>query len=387
MKNKLIIAALLLVVFVAGCGSKSNLGDQGANDESQMETNAEDENPEEQVEKEEDKDNAKESDKTDKEEEKDSEYTIDDFFAADSDVEYIYEGDGGEFSSYKEYIDFFNDNRKQVREVNGGTEVVYVIEKTETELKKIYEMAEVYYKENFLSKDPNINKTILKSPIVVGTKWDNKEYGKSEITAIDTEVETGFGTLKAVEVTTLNTLDGKETVLKEYFAKNVGLVKSVYKDDLYEVNVILNEINENKIFKSTLNFYYPNGNADRIFLYKKELDFKTNDIPRKLIEELYKEYPNDVGPVLTKNSKINHLYLNNDGRAYIDLSKEFVNEMNAGSGVEAMILQSLANTVGDYFGVSKVMLTIENEPYESGHILLEKFEAIEVNYDGIVDKN
>ena len=61
--------------------------------------------------------------------------------------------------------------------------------------------------------------------------------------------------------------------------------------------------------------------------------------------------------------------------------------MNAGSGVEAMILQSLANTVGDYFGVSKVMLTIENEPYESGHILLEKFEAIEVNYDGIVDKN
>lgn len=386
MKNKLIIAALLLVVFITGCASKTEPIEEGMNDQSQLETNVEDESPGEEIEKEEETDKDKE-DKNDKQEEKSSEYTIDDFFAADADVEYIYEGDGGEFSSYKEYIDFFNENKKQVREVNGGTEVVYVVEKTETELKKIYEMAEVYYKENFLSKEANIDKTILKSPIAVGTKWDNKEYGESEITAIDIDVETGFGTLKAVEVTTVNTLDGKETVLKEYFVKNLGLVKSIYIDDLYEVNVVLNEINENKSFKSMLNFYYPNANADRIFFYKKELDFKTNDIPRKLIEELYKEYPKEVGPVLTENSKINHLYLNNDGMAYVDISKDFINEMNAGSGVEAMILQSLANTVGDYFGVSKVMLTIENEPYESGHILLEKFEPIEVNYDGIVDKN
>ena len=61
--------------------------------------------------------------------------------------------------------------------------------------------------------------------------------------------------------------------------------------------------------------------------------------------------------------------------------------MNAGAGYEGLILQSLANTIGDYYGVSKVMLTIDGKTYESGHIVLEKFEALEVNYDSIVDMN
>jgi hypothetical protein len=33
------------------------------------------------------------------------------------------------------------------------------------------------------------------------------------------------------------------------------------------------------------------------------------------------------------------------------------------------------------------MLTIDGKTYESGHIVLEKFEALEVNYDSIVDMN
>lgn len=377
MKNKIIGIFFLLLFFTSACGTKGVKTDEYPEHEDKVEIMDEEEeaNPEEDIEQDTEKDK------------EDGEYTINDFFAASPDVEYIYEGDGGEFSSYKEYIDFFNEDKKQVRSLNGGTEVVYIVEKTQNELKRIFEMAEVYYKENFLSKDSNMEKILIKRPIKVGTKWDNNEFGQSEITSIDKNIETGFGTLKAVEVTTTNMVENNKTLLKEYYAKGVGLVKSVYKDELYEENVILKEINENKEFKSTINLYYPNAIEDRLFLYKKEIAYTTNDIPRKRIEKLYKKYPDEVGPVLTENSKINYLYLNKDGMAYIDLSKDFIKEMNAGSGIEAMILQSLANTVGDYFGVEKVMLTIEGDSYESGHILLEEFEPIEVNYDGIVDKN
>ena len=46
--------------------------------------------------------------------------------------------------------------------------------------------------------------------------------------------------------------------------------------------------------------------------------------------------------------------------------------MNAGSGGENLILQSIVNTFGNYYGVEKVCLTVDNKPYESGHIVLEK---------------
>ena len=39
-----------------------------------------------------------------------------------------------------------------------------------------------------------------------------------------------------------------------------------------------------------------------------------------------------------------------------------------------MILRSAVNTFGHYYGVEKVYLTIENEPYSSGHITMNKGE-------------
>ena len=117
MKNKIIGIFLLLMIFTAACGTKGATIDDNPKDDVQVETPDKDKEskPDENIEKEE-----AENEKAD--------YEINDFFAANSDVEYIYEGDGGEFSSYREYIDFFNENKKQVRILNGGTEIVRVIE-------------------------------------------------------------------------------------------------------------------------------------------------------------------------------------------------------------------------------------------------------------------
>ena len=70
---------------------------------------------------------------------------------------------------------------------------------------------------------------------------------------------------------------------------------------------------------------------------------------------------------------------------YIDLNKAFLTEMNAGALYEKMILQSIANTFGQYYNSEKVVLTIDNKLYESGHIVMKKGQYLKVNYDNAVE--
>ena len=81
---------------------------------------------------------------------------------------------------------------------------------------------------------------------------------------------------------------------------------------------------------------------------------------------------------------INSLYLGDDQIVYVDFSDEFVTEMNAGSGYEQLILQGITNTLGNYYGVNKVYITLEGKPYESGHVLMKKGETFEVDMDQVV---
>ena len=312
-------------------------------------------------------------------------YTVDELYPFEENVYRVYEGMGNEFAGYDEYVDFLSDSRIQLRRNNGGTEIVSVLEKKDGMLVEIISKAETYYKENFLDKDPEENKILLKEPLTLDASWDS-EGQTATVTGVDVEVKTGIGTFTALEVTRVT--KGKESEKRvEYYVRGMGLVKVIDTGKDYEVSATLTKMEGNAVRKRFVNFYYPNAQDERIFLYRKEISFTTNDIPKILIINAYKELPKEAVPVLTKNTKVNYLYLNQDGRVYLDLTKEFLQEMKAGAGYEGLILQSLANTIGDYYGVSKVMLTIDGKTYESGHIVLEKFEALEVNYDSIVDMN
>jgi hypothetical protein len=312
-------------------------------------------------------------------------YTVDEVYPFEENVYRVYEGTGNEFSGYDEYVDFLDGSRIQLRRNNGGTEIVSVLEKKDGMLVEIISRPETYYKENFLDKDPEANRILLKEPLTLNASWESDGQTVT-VTGVDVEVKTGIGTFTALEVTRVT--KGKDSEKRvEYYVRGMGLVKVTDIGKDYEVSATLTKMEGNAVRKRFVNFYYPNAQDERIFLYRKEISFTTNDIPKILIINAYKELPKEAVPVLTKNTKVNYLYLNQDGRVYLDLSKEFLQEMNAGAGYEGLILQSLANTIGDYYGVSKVMLTIDGKTYESGHIVLEKFEALEVNYDSIVDMN
>ena len=313
--------------------------------------------------------------------------TLSNLFPFEEKTKRIYEGTGGEFAGYTEYVDFIQDNRIQLRMNNGGTEIVRVIERKDGELVEIFSEPEIYYVENFLSKKPKESRVLLKEPIAVGTSWINSEVETNTITSVDAKVETPLGVYDTVEVSRVSENDGITYTTKDYYALNVGLIKTVNSGGGYTFEAVLKVDEKNTSQKKVMNFYYPNIDDDRLFLYRKEITFRTNDIPRNLFLNAYRELPKEVGPVLTPNTRVNYLYLNDDGMVYIDLSKDFITEMNAGAGFEGLILQSLANTFGDYYGANKVMLTIEGKPYESGHILMDEFEPISVNYKSIVNMN
>ena len=57
----------------------------------------------------------------------------------------------------------------------------------------------------------------------------------------------------------------------------------------------------------------------------------------------------------------------------LNLSKEFYN-FNLGAGFESMMLNSIAKTYIENFDLDKFKILVEDEEYESGHILIEKDE-------------
>lgn len=304
---------------------------------------------------------------------------IEDYFPLIENTKYTYKGEGNEFASYTVYIDYLKDNRIQTRTNNGGSELVRVLELKEGQLSELFFRGETYFRENFIDDQYNTGKILLKEPLEKGKSWSSGENSTSTITSINKEVVTPEGNVEAIEVTT----EGQQGTTIEYYAKDKGLVKIVNKGDGYEVTSTLSSIEKNVPLSQTVTLFYPDIDGINLRSVDVQVSFNTNDEPKTVIENTVKDL--SVFDIISPNTKINELYFDNEENSvHIDLSKEFTTEMNAGSGFEAMILKSLANTLGTYYGVQNIYLTIDGGPYESGHILMEEDEPLTVDYTNII---
>lgn len=376
--KKSIFAVMLSISLILsyGCSAKKPLNNDKDNAKNIITPAAQDTKDEQKDSNDAAENSDKDTDKTPENTEKvTAKYTIKDIYPFKANAKYEYTGKGNEYASYTVFTDYIKNNRIQLRTNNGGTETVKVLENKNGQLKIIYSKEETYYREDFTSKKSNKNEMLLKEPLVKGTSWTLPDGRKRYISAVDVSVSTPFGNFKAIEVTT----EGKDYKDLNYYAPGKGLVKSVYKAKDIEVTSSLSKIKTNFPLTQTVRFYYPNISDDKIYYIDKQLTFKTNHITKLAFEKLFKSSPNNkAGKLLSTNAKIKSLYLNGNV-VYVDFSKEFVSEMNAGSGYEALILQSITNTLGEYYGVSKVYITIENKPYSSGHIAMQKGETFKVD--------
>jgi len=309
--------------------------------------------------------------------------TLQDYYPFQADMEYIYEGEGNEYAAFAWNIDFIDiaKNRIQTRTNNGGTETVRVIELKDGKLSVVYILNECYYRDNIMDATSTEEaEVLLMEPLVKGTMWTLADGRKRSISETEVNIETPSGNYTALEVTTEST----DSFTKDYYAPKVGLVKSIFGADDMEVTSTLSKINTETPFTQNIDVFYPDAD-EKIYVEPMTLTFHTDDITRDTIQEAFgKEVAKESYlPLISANTKINYLYLGVDNIVYVDFSAEFVQEMNAGAGYESLILQSITNTLGNYYGAQKVYITLEGKPYESGHILMKKGEAFEVNMDAV----
>lgn len=303
---------------------------------------------------------------------------IEDYFPMDENAMYVYEGIGNEYSSYDVFTEYASPDKIQQRLDNCGTVMVEVIQLKEGKLSKVLSRGEVYYRENFLDVSDGAEEILLMEPLQKGTTWILEDGRERTIANIDIEISTPSGNYDALEVKTT----GSDYSTSSYYAKGIGLVKTLFVSEDTEISSSLKEIENNGARIEYIQFYFPNIEFGKLFIKNKEVVFKTNDVTKLVLEKAYKAaIVSDVGEVLTTNTKINKLFLNDANKVEIDLSSEFLSEMNAGAQYESMILQSIANTFGQYYGVEEVILTIDGKLYSSGHIELKEGETIKVNYE------
>jgi Sporulation and spore germination. len=318
--------------------------------------------------------------------EKPEAFKIEDYYPIQADSEYTYEGKGNEYASYTRFTDYIDpvNNKVQQRTNNGGTETVDVVQVKDGKILLLQRVQECYYRDNFLgnSADGSDAEILLMEPLVEGTSWTLPNGNRRYISATDIKTDTPSGSYQAIEVTTEEAEGG---VTKDYYAPKVGLVKSIYEFEKMKVSSLLDKIKTDTPFTQTITVFHPDQD-EKLHTVPLTLSFRTGDITRQILQDALRQEAakNTYLPLLSENTKINSLYLGSDNIVYVDFSSDLVKEMNAGAGFETLILQGITNTLGNYYGSEQVYITIDGQPYSSGHILMKKGETFKVNTDSTV---
>lgn len=311
---------------------------------------------------------------------------LQDYFPLKENVKYIYAGKGNEYAAYTVLTDYVERNKVQQRINNGGTETVRVIELKDGKLTRLLSKAETYYRENLLEADAGEEEILLKEPVVTGNTWKLKDGSTRTITDTSAEISTTLGSFEALEVTTEST-KGKTT---DYYVKDMGLAKTVFRTGNEEVSSTIEKIEDKVYLKQSINFYYPKTASQKLYFVRREINFKTNDITKKLLEETYKGIIREQsGKDYGAGVKTNSLYLNKDNRVYIDFNSALITEIDKAAlsaPYEKLVLQSIANTVGGYYNVKNVIITVENKPYKSKNLTYGRGEPVKAELENAIEE-
>lgn len=307
--------------------------------------------------------------------------SIDDFYPFLEDSLMKYEGIGNEFAEKTTFFEFIKGNKAQLKVINPGTNFIKIIEKKDGTLREKYYEGQFYHIEDMIGIEEDINNILLKEPLEVGNSWITLDGYKREITGLDIEVNTPLDKFKALEVTTYM----KENIVeKTYYAKGIGPIKTIYEDKDNKVEVFLKSIKNRPLNIDIQSFYPTVSELETVYTYNT-IDFHTNDSIENQIEDIMKNPPSDkLMPLISKGTSINHIILDRKSwNLNVDFSRELITEMNAGSTLENEIIKSIKNTLGKFYDVDKVIITVDNRTYESGHFILEKDEDFKVDTKGI----
>lgn len=367
--------------------------------------------------------------------------TVEQYFPLTPDVFARYTGTGNEYVPMTVYVDYSRPGQIQLAYDNGGTEVHVLYAVGNGKVQILQELAELYVREDLAQLPPVSNgEILLMEPLEVGTAW-NIDHGIRAITAIDVPVDTEAGAFNAIEVTTTSS----DVVTKHYYARGFGLVQMTAQNG-YDIHQELAERRLDAIRNQQMTVYYPRMTETDIEIVAKDVtvEMKTNTGIGEILDRFFRSaaqaFPNriytvkphdtlwsialynlgdgqkykdiaalngipspytikpgqilvlesdtDLPALMSSQTKINSVHLQQDrGIVAIDFTRSLVTDMNAGSGFEAALVRSIVNTVGHAYDVPNVLITLDGDPYESGHIALAPGESFTVDDQGVIVVN
>ena len=378
MKKTMILILILLFAtstFLAGCGRNNELDNSQEPPINGQENDGETGNDEKDDE---------ETDRNDPNDDYEEDVVLKsyDFYPFLENIRLHYDGEGSEFASERVHFDYMTDSRAQIRRETAGTTILQVIEYREG---KVYSLVqheaanrkESFYDQNQTDKSSEEAEVLIMEPIEVGTQWTVREGVVREITGVDLSLDTQAGTFDGIEVTTFE--DDSEFVV--YYGRDYGKIKTRFESGDTIIYSELVEVEKDYQITENQKFFYPDFNRDRLVFFEEEITLETNDAIEMVFEQYFQQAPKDLqgyAQLMSENTRINYIRLNRENFvAHIDFSKEFLTEMNAGSSLENMILTSVVRTMGEYFMVEEVLITIDEEPYQSGHFEFGEGETLE----------
>ncbi len=309
--------------------------------------------------------------------------TAADYFAFKADRRLTYRGTGNEFASYVTLVDYLKNGVAQTRQDNGGTTTVFVYALGDNAIKRVFSREETYFKYDFTATS-NDDEVLVKEPIRTGNSWTLGDGSVRAITAVDKKVTTPSGTYRALEITTT----GAESAQKDYYAKDIGLVKSEFASGGNTVTSELESIEIGVFAKATVRFYFPEFDRQKAVYEERAVETKTNEdaVPNLRLGLQTIPFGSGLTKTLSDDTKILGVSLD-DGKGIVtvDFSKELIEKMNAGTALEGLIIKSITNTFGHYYGMDKVVIHVEGKPYESGHVMLRPGEYFNVSDDGTAE--
>lgn len=286
------------------------------------------------------------------------------YFPPTSNSIYIYRCFNNNLLNFKSSVDYFDDNKLQVRFDNGINNVVNIYEYADDGVKLSFQIDNTYPHQNFLDKFNNIDNYLIKEPIVENNIWLLPDGSKRCITNVDMEVKTQLNLFSsAIEIVTI--FKNKSDFSVDYYVKGIGLVKSLYyMKKLGFLYCELEDILENTPNFKNIKIYYPDKNLNTIWYSNRNLTYNTNEDITLGLSELFKTPPNGLLPLMNRNTKINKLYYNHQNNfAQIDFNSNIIESLKSNLINSNIFFDCIYNTLKDYYKSEKIYITIDNNPY------------------------
>ena len=386
--KKLLVSLLASSIMLVACGQAvqeegkefEKTGDvaiESVNDQSSQENKATDKSAEDTT----------ESSAEDSNDKSEAVNELEQWLPKTPDVERIYAGESNEYAEFSTYPQFITEDSIQFKNQNPGIISYHIYEYREDRIVETFTHHGGLMRDDFANtaktSDSEGEEIILKTPIEVGTQWEDRDGQSVEITATDLELAAPNGTVPGIEVTTTTIdQDGHEGKIYRYYGKDIGLVKEVTElssDAEMTVTSTLTEYKPDTVEKIPFTLYALDYETlDQAIDIETELELKTNDpIRLALTDKLKEELDSEGTNLLPNDATINFMYLDDNNVVHVDFSEELATNMQAGASGESEILQRIVDTIANLYHAEAVNLSLDGGAYDKGgHVHIDKDQLL-----------